>query len=250
MGEKAVSRGGGVFWGFGFKNKRWAFSFWLEGDRPPRARRGAPPGEGGGGGGVFQTPNNQPLKGGFGFSRCLPLGPPPFWVPNSRSIEFLRRHMSSGTLIDVGANVGLVSILLADKLDHAWLFEPNSAAAARARENLALNQLEFGVYSLALSERTGAIEFEDRGGVNATNRTDWVRNSPSNRGVFQLLTILCRRAYLAGHSRSMSKDTRNSVLLGMQPVPTESAPTPCDVRVSGADSSSACLDTREGLATL
>jgi FkbM family methyltransferase len=92
-------------------------------------------------------------------------------IPNGRSIEFMRLHMEGGTLVDVGANVGIVSILLADKLDHAWLFEPNAAAAERASENIALNNLDFVVHSLALSDRTAQVEFEDRGGVNATNRT-------------------------------------------------------------------------------
>ncbi len=32
-------------------------------------------------------------------------------IPNSRNISFLREHLSGGTLIDVGANVGSVSLL-------------------------------------------------------------------------------------------------------------------------------------------
>ena len=41
----------------------------------------------------------------------------------------------------------------------------------RARENLALNHLKFEVYELALSDRSGTVEFEDEGGVSTCNRT-------------------------------------------------------------------------------
>lgn len=94
-----------------------------------------------------------------------------FRVPNSKPIKFMRRHMSGGTLVDIGANVGLVSLLLADKLDHALLYEPNHAAASRARENIKLNRLDFEVHQMALSDQTGSVQFENRGGVSAVNRT-------------------------------------------------------------------------------
>jgi FkbM family methyltransferase len=92
-------------------------------------------------------------------------------IPDSRDILYLREHMGQGTLIDVGANVGLVTLLLADKLQHALLFEPNSIAAGRARANLELNGLRFEVHELALSDTTGTVEFEDEGGVSSCNRT-------------------------------------------------------------------------------
>jgi hypothetical protein len=92
-------------------------------------------------------------------------------VPASRDIFFLRAHIGEGTLIDVGANVGLVTLLLADRVKHALLFEPNPVAAQRARENLALNGLKFEVHELALSDTTGTVEFEDEGGVSTCNRT-------------------------------------------------------------------------------
>ena len=55
----------------------------------------------------------------------------------------------------MGANVGLVSMLLADKIQHALLFEPNPIAAARARENVRLNHLNYEVHELALSDQNG-----------------------------------------------------------------------------------------------
>jgi FkbM family methyltransferase len=92
-------------------------------------------------------------------------------IPDSRDILFMRSHIGQGTLIDVGANVGLVTLLLAEKIQYALLFEPNALAAARARANLELNGLRFEVHELALSDTTGTVEFEDLGGVSSRNRT-------------------------------------------------------------------------------
>jgi len=71
-------------------------------------------------------------------------------IPNGNHISFLRKHLEGGTFIDVGANVGLVSLLVADKVQHAVLFEPNPIAVIRARENLGINRLNFEVFSQML----------------------------------------------------------------------------------------------------
>jgi FkbM family methyltransferase len=92
-------------------------------------------------------------------------------IPNFKCLSFLRKHIEKGVLVDVGANVGLISLLLADKIQHAILFEPNPVAAARARENLALNHLGFEVHDLALSDQAGMVEIENAGGVDSCNRT-------------------------------------------------------------------------------
>lgn len=83
----------------------------------------------------------------------------------------MRKHIEKGIFLDIGANVGLISLLLADKIQHAILFEPNPVAAARARENLALNHLSFEVHEVALSDQAGAVELENAGGVDSCNRT-------------------------------------------------------------------------------
>jgi FkbM family methyltransferase len=92
-------------------------------------------------------------------------------IPNFKCLSFLRKHIAKGILLDIGANVGLISLLLADKIQHAILFEPNPIAAARARENLALNQLSFEVQELALSDQVGVVEIENAGSVDSCNRT-------------------------------------------------------------------------------
>ena len=85
-------------------------------------------------------------------------------IPESREVMFLRKHLNGGVMIDVGANVGLLTLSLADKVDHAILFEPNPLAAQRAIENMALNRFKFEINALALSDAEGQIFLEDRGG--------------------------------------------------------------------------------------
>jgi FkbM family methyltransferase len=124
---------------------------------------------------LVRTPVVVPLFNGFRF-RAYPdcdVSSAALYsrIPNFQSLSFLRKHIDKGTLIDVGANVGLISLLLADKIQHAILFEPNPAAAARARENLALNHLGFEVHELALSDQAGVVELENAGGVDSCNRT-------------------------------------------------------------------------------
>jgi|SRR5580704_1956239 FkbM family methyltransferase len=92
-------------------------------------------------------------------------------IPDYREISFLRLHLDGGALVDVGANVGSVSLQLADQVDHALLFEPNPIAAGRARENLRLNDLPFEVHEVALSDVCQDLELEDAGGVDTCNRT-------------------------------------------------------------------------------
>ncbi|MFH0959945.1 MAG: FkbM family methyltransferase [Pseudomonadota bacterium] len=94
-----------------------------------------------------------------------------FRVPDCREVEVLRRRLNGGVLIDVGSNVGLFTLSLADKVDHAILFEPNLLSARRAMENIALNSLEFEVNAVALSDQGGEIYLEDRGKATVANRT-------------------------------------------------------------------------------
>jgi FkbM family methyltransferase len=124
---------------------------------------------------LVRTPVVVPLFNGFHF-RAHPgcqASSAIFYtrIPNFKCLSFLRKHIENGILIDVGANVGLVSLLLADRLQQAILFEPNPAAAARARENIALNHLNFEVHELALSDQPGIVQLENAGGVDSCNRT-------------------------------------------------------------------------------
>ena len=124
------------------------------------------------------------------------------------------RAQGEGILIDVGANVGLVTLLLADKVQHALLFEPNPIAAQRARENPALNRLNFEVHDLALSDKTGTVGFEDEGGVSTCNRTvsGFSSSVPTPRSPMHSTRRLSGGACFAisqsARSRSMLKGTK------------------------------------------
>ncbi len=124
---------------------------------------------------LVRTPVVVPLFNGFRF-RAYPgchVSSAALYsrIPNFRCLSFLRKHIEKGTFVDIGANVGLISLLLADQIQHAILFEPNPVAAVRARENLALNHLGFEVHELALSDQAGVVELENAGGVDSCNRT-------------------------------------------------------------------------------
>jgi len=143
-------------------------------------------------------------------------------VPNGKHISFLRNHLNGGTFIDIGANIGLVSLLVADKVEHAILFEPGPTASERARRNLRANKLNFEVFTEALSDAVGTVEFEIKGAVSACNRT--VDGFTSN-----LPTIMVHRTTFDEFLREYPGDMRpisavkidvegheNSVLRGMR----------------------------------
>jgi len=144
-------------------------------------------------------------------------------IPNSQKILFLRKHLLGGTLIDVGANVGSVSLLLSDKIDDAILFEPNPWAAARARENLAQNQLGFKVYELALSDTNGEVRFECHGAVDSGAHV--VVNGSSSQADTQVVPRSTFDEFLLQHGdpafpvalvKIDVEGHENSVLRGMQ----------------------------------
>jgi FkbM family methyltransferase len=152
-------------------------------------------------------------------------------IPNSRNILFLRKHVSGGTMIDVGANVGSVSLLLADKVESAILFEPNPVAAARARENLARNHLGFKVYELALSDTNGEIRFENRGGVDVGGRV--AVHAPGSPNATRVVPCMTFDEFLRRHGElhfpvSVVKidveGHENSVLRGMRELFAERRP--------------------------
>ncbi|MCS3937081.1 FkbM family methyltransferase [Salinibacter ruber] len=91
-----------------------------------------------------------------------------------REMRFLKRYpFGSGSVIDVGANLGLVSLLLAERYSdrdvHA--FEPNPSTAQSLRENLRRNEARnVKVCQTAVGNETGTIRFRGGDDNRATAR--------------------------------------------------------------------------------
>jgi len=77
------------------------------------------------------------------------------------------------------------------------LFEPNPVAAARARENLARNQLSFKVYELALSDSNGEIRFECHGAVDSVGHV--VVGPPKSHSATRMVPCITFDEFLRQH---------------------------------------------------
>ncbi|QQR89112.1 MAG: FkbM family methyltransferase [Myxococcales bacterium] len=89
-------------------------------------------------------------------------------------IMFLREQLnqlSAGTIIDVGAHVGLFSLLLAHLCRDGIAFEPASDNFRFLERNLELNRLSsFHAVEAAVSDEGGEKVFEITGSFSGTNR--------------------------------------------------------------------------------
>ena len=127
--------------------------------------------------------------------------------------------------------MGSVSLLLADAIEDAILFEPNPVAAARARENLARNQLGFKVYEVALSDTNSEIRFECHGAVDVGGHV--VTSAPSSLTAARVVQCITFDEFLRQHGDpgfpvSLVKidveGHENSVLRGMRQFLAEKRP--------------------------
>lgn len=82
--------------------------------------------------------------------------------PDELFVNALAGFSGTGVrFVDIGANVGLYTVLLCRTFERGWLFEPNPVAAEMARQNLALNSadLNFSVVHAAADSKPGKLEF-------------------------------------------------------------------------------------------
>ena len=70
-----------------------------------------------------------------------PLQPSIIRYRTATTYRFCASTLTAVHLSTWEPNVGLVSLLVADKVEHAVLFEPNPIAVKRAQENLGINRL-------------------------------------------------------------------------------------------------------------
>jgi FkbM family methyltransferase len=88
---------------------------------------------------------------------------------NAEEYNALKRHTRNGaTVLDIGANVGCYTMLLAGWVGdtgHVYAFEPAAASRAGLERHLALNGLSarVTVRPEAISDRAGAAAFRDAG---------------------------------------------------------------------------------------
>jgi len=84
--------------------------------------------------------------------------------PDEKYITVLGAFASGeAVLVDVGANVGLYSVLLSRDFDRAILFEPNPVAASMLMQNIAVNEKinEYKIYEAAVGAERGKVSFPD-----------------------------------------------------------------------------------------
>lgn len=111
--------------------------------------------------------------------RCYPDSPSASLViyckesPDYHEMHFMRRYLRSGdNVIDVGANIGVYSLLAASLVGptgRVLAFEPGPEANRRLTENLQINKLKnVKVHACALGDRTGVVDFLNQ--QDTTNR--------------------------------------------------------------------------------
>jgi FkbM family methyltransferase len=92
-------------------------------------------------------------------------GSPPDW----HEMRVWARLIRPGDwFVDVGANIGVYALWAAYHGARVTALEPDPVAAARARENVALNRLPIDVREAALADRPGRVPFST--GLDTTNR--------------------------------------------------------------------------------
>lgn len=111
--------------------------------------------------------------------RCYPDSPSASLViycdesPDYHEMHFMRRYLRAGdNVLDVGANIGVYSLLAASLVGHngrVLAFEPGQEAYRRLTENLQINELDnVQAHACALGDRDGVVDFLNQ--CDTTNR--------------------------------------------------------------------------------
>ena len=105
-----------------------------------------------------------------------PMGSFPVYarVYDSKNILFLRRKFkkNNGIMIDVGANMGIYSLLLNDNFKKFILFEPIRETAKICEINMKLNSIDYELYNIALGNEKGEIKFQFKGNFDSTAKIE------------------------------------------------------------------------------
>jgi len=87
--------------------------------------------------------------------------------------QFIRSLLKPGDfIVDAGCNVGNRTLILADLIGGALLFDANPICLERLRENFSLNQIDMTHYyplASAVGAEKGSLYFSDMGGTHCSN---------------------------------------------------------------------------------
>ena len=98
----------------------------------------------------------------------------------NNELNLIRKFIQpSDVFLDIGANIGLFSILAEEKKCSTWAIEPTPDTYQRLRENLALNKLKSAqIFNYALSDKNGeAILNISENGMDAWNNISEMEQS-------------------------------------------------------------------------
>jgi FkbM family methyltransferase len=96
-------------------------------------------------------------------SKAVYANPPDFAEMN----VWTHRLRPGDLFVDVGANVGVYALWVADLGAQVIAVEPGPKAARRLRENVAMNTLPIEVIEAALTATSGTVSFDDAGDTTA-----------------------------------------------------------------------------------
>jgi FkbM family methyltransferase len=110
----------------------------------------------------------------------------------SEFIDFLRKNLpQDGILIDVGAHMGIYSLLLNDKFIKGYLFEPSSDTFQILQDNLYLNRFndKFHAYNLCVSNSTKTVKFNQTNVLSGTNSISHSEEDASNATIKNAISL-------------------------------------------------------------
>lgn len=96
-----------------------------------------------------------------------------FKYPEGKDMEFLRINASLGDVfVDVGANVGIFSALMADRFRKIVMFEPSEESFHSIEMMAGLNgsMANFELHKIAVSDQPGPVHFLNEHAMSSTNR--------------------------------------------------------------------------------
>lgn len=97
-------------------------------------------------------------------------------IYSSLHVVFIRKNiLPGGTMVDVGAHVGLYSLLFKHVIRRTVLFEPAPDTLKLLAKNMSINDIDFEIKPSAVGSETGWCQFEITGENSATNHISGLR---------------------------------------------------------------------------